>query len=416
MTKKAAVPAAMLVALLAAACSSGGGGGGGGGGQPAASTTGGGQTTATSASSPGAKSTIVIGNVGDFSGTAFASAYEQDAHSLQAWAAWTNANGGLNGHPVKIVSYDDQANPALSLKYVKQMVEQDHVVAIAAPLATGTDTAWASYVQSVKLPVIGGASVDPPWETNPYMLAVAATTPVYLSSQLAAAKTVGTTAGELACAELAACHTGVTEFGDLAKSMGLGWGGTQFVAQSATSYVAQCDAMKNAGVNVVIPELAASTITRVMSACAAQGYKPAAVLPASDIDSQLLATPAFNGSLGVNTSPLWFGTPSATTKTWYDTYTKMFPGDELTGYANQGWQAGVVIAAALKNAPPTVTSQTILQGLYALPAKDTFGGWTPPLTFTPGKPTNVGSCMWYVQIKNGQLTAPKGTGAVCISS
>ena len=406
LTKKAAIPAAMLATLLVAACSSSSSNSGAGGGQA---------TPTQASSSAGALSTIVIGNVGDYSGTAFASAYEQDVHSLEAWAAWTNANGGLNGHPVKVISFDDQANPAISLKDVEELVQQDHVAAIIAPLATGTDTAWASYVQAEKVPVIGGASVDPPWQTNPYMLAVSATTPVYLTSQLSAAKTIGTTAGELACAELAACHNGVSEFGDLAKSMGLGWGGTQFVAQSATSYIAQCDAMKNAGVNVVIPELAASTITRVMEACAQQGYKPAAVLPAGDIDTQMLATPAFNGSLGVNTSPLWFGTPDATTQTWYQTYTKMFPNDVLTGYATEGWQAGVVLAAALKSAPATVTSQTVLQGLYALPANDTFGGWTPPLTFTPGKPTNVGSCMWYVEIKNGQLTDPKGTGAVCNS-
>ena len=54
----------------------------------------------------------------------------------------------------------------------------------------------------------------------------------------------------------------------------------------------------------------------------------------------------------------------------------MFPNDALTGYATLGWQAGVVIAAALKHAPATVTSQTVLQGLYAQPAATTFGGWT----------------------------------------
>ena len=63
----------------------------------------------------------------------------------------------------------------------------------------------------------------------------------------------------------------------------------------------------------------------------------------------------------------------------------MFPNDTLTGYATLGWQAGVVIATALKNAPATVTSQTVLQGLYAQPAGTTFGGWTPPLAFAPAR-------------------------------
>lgn len=394
----------MLVALLTGACSSGGGGGG----APATPTQASGP-----ASSAGTLSTIVIGNVGGYSGTAFAAADEQDVHGLEAWAAWTNANGGLNGHPVKIVSFDDANNPATSLRYVEQMVQQDHVVAIAAPLAQGTDDAWSAYVKAEKVPVIGGASVDPAWTTNPYMLATGATTAVYLDAQLAAAKSVGTKVGEFACAELAACHQGLSEFGSLANSMGLSWAGAQFVSGTATDYIAPCAAMKSSGANVVIPELAADTILRVVTACNEQSYKPAVILPASNIDAAMIASPTFQGALGISTSPLWFGKPDATTAIWHQTYTKMFPNDALTGYATLGWQAGVVIAAALKNAPATVTSQTVLQGLYAQPAGTTFGGWTPPLTFAPGKDTAIKPCVWYVGIKDGQLTDPRGTAAVC---
>jgi branched-chain amino acid transport system substrate-binding protein len=394
-TKKAAVPAALLAGLLAAACSSG----------TAASAQG--------SASGGSLSTIVIGNIGAYSGTEYAAANEQTVHSLQAWAAWTNGHGGLNGHPVKIVSFDDQNNPATSLRDVEQMVQQDHVTAIAAPVASGTDDAWAAYVKAEKVPVIGGAAIDANWLTNPYMLAVGGNLTVYLESQLGAAKTVGTKVGEFACAELASCRAGVPTFASLAKIAGLGWAGAQFISESATDYIAPCTAMRNSGANVVIPELAADSIVRVIAACNQQNYKPSVILPASNIDSAILDSPAFSGAVGVSSSPLWFGQPDATTKDWDQTYTKMFPKDVPTGYATLGWQAGAVIATALEHAPATVTPQTLMQGLYAQPANSTFGGWTAPVTFAAGKASQMKSCMWYVQIKDGQLTAPKGTAAVC---
>src|SRR5262245_492290 len=49
---------------------------------------------------------------------------------IQAWAKYTNANGGLNGHPVKVITADDGQNPAQALKAVKKLVEQDKVMAI----------------------------------------------------------------------------------------------------------------------------------------------------------------------------------------------------------------------------------------------------------------------------------------------
>jgi hypothetical protein len=137
------------------------------------------------------------------------------------------------------------------------------------------------------------------------------------------------------------------------------------------------------------------------------------VLPATLINSAMLNDNNFTGAIGVADAPFWFGTPTSVTQDWYTTYKKQFPNDVIVGYATKGWQGGVVLAAALKNAPDTVTSQTVLDGLYALPANDTFGGWTPPITFSPGKSTTPSSCLWRVGIANHQLTAPKGNDPVC---
>jgi len=366
---------------------------------------------------PGAtlsKSPIVIGNVGQYSGSSFGGQYLQAVHSLQAWVKWTNEHGGLNGHPVKLVWHDDVNNPAKALQYVKEMVENDHIVALVGTVDSGADNAWTDYVKQKKLPVIGGLSVDANWDKNPYMLSANVTIGNYLTGTLVAAKSVGTKVGEFACAELVACKTGVTAFEGIAKQLGLGWAGAQLVSATATDYTAQCAAMKSAGADVVVPEVDGPTAVRVIKGCNTQGYKPALVVPASLINDEVLADPAFDGAVGVASSPLWFGDADLT-RDWREAYTAMFPDAQPNGYATLGWQAGVVFGTALKNAPDTVTSDTVLQSLYALPAGSTFGGWTPPLTFSPGKTTATQPCMWQVQIKNGKLTAPQGNKYVCAS-
>lgn len=367
-----------------------------------------------SSSSSATKSTITLGNVGTYSG-AFGAQYLQSEHSLQAWASFTNAHGGLNGHPVKIISKDDNNSPSTSLQEVKQLVEGDHVAALVDMMTPGTDGAWSDYVKGKQVPVIGGVALDQFWLTNPDMFNTNVDQVAFVESQVAASKAYGTKLGIFTCAELASCKSGIPFFKTLAAKTGISFASVQLISASAVGYTAECLALKDQGANVVIPELDGPTTRRLVDSCAQQGYTPKVVVAAADYDAPTLKDSHFEGSVGVTVSPLWFGT-SALTKDWSDTYKSQFPGDVssgLVGYSTLGWQAGVVIGAALKDAPDTVTAQTVLDGLYAQPAKSTYGGWTPPLTYTKGKPTTTSSCLWYAGISNGQLTAPKGTAYVC---
>src|SRR5690349_1009881 len=49
---------------------------------------------------------ISIGVISSLSGPQASSSNQADTVA-PAWAEWVNANGGLNGHPVKIISVDD---------------------------------------------------------------------------------------------------------------------------------------------------------------------------------------------------------------------------------------------------------------------------------------------------------------------
>ena len=72
------------------------------------------------------------------------------------------------------------------------MVQQDHVVAIVAENSI-VDSAWASYVQQQKLPVVGSAIFNIVYEENPDFFSPGETTVSGSYSTLAAAKRLGDT-------------------------------------------------------------------------------------------------------------------------------------------------------------------------------------------------------------------------------
>jgi branched-chain amino acid transport system substrate-binding protein len=47
--------------------------------------------------------------------------------AMQIWVEDTNAKGGLLGRPVKLISYDDQSNPALVPGIISKLLDVDHV-------------------------------------------------------------------------------------------------------------------------------------------------------------------------------------------------------------------------------------------------------------------------------------------------
>ena len=108
---------------------------------------------------------------------------------LKAWAATVNGKGGLAGHPVEIVVRDDGNDPAKSLTAVKQLVEDDEVVAITS--WTSVDTSWAEYIQGKNIPVVGGQSYSPVWYENPAFFPVQSTLGTAMTSQPLMAKNAG---------------------------------------------------------------------------------------------------------------------------------------------------------------------------------------------------------------------------------
>jgi hypothetical protein len=89
----------------------------------------------------------------------------------QAWIDYTNANGGIQGHKIKVITLDDKADPGQTLLNYETLWAQDHVLAI---IGGGTYTPW-TYIKANNVLVIatsggsgsrGFASYYPTWRTT----------------------------------------------------------------------------------------------------------------------------------------------------------------------------------------------------------------------------------------------------------
>lgn len=92
-----------------------------------------------------------------------------EANTLKMMEKQINANGGIHGHPVKVIIYDNASDEAKSVTSVKKLIESDKVLAIIGSSQTGTTLAAAATVEEGQTPMISCASgikiVDPvkPW-------------------------------------------------------------------------------------------------------------------------------------------------------------------------------------------------------------------------------------------------------------
>jgi branched-chain amino acid transport system substrate-binding protein len=104
---------------------------------------------------------IKIGNTNPYSGPA--SAYGTIGKALGAYFKKVNEEGGINGHKVNYISYDDAYSPPKAVEMVRKLVEQDQVAALFQTLGTPTNTAIHKYVNQQKIPHLFVATGATKW-------------------------------------------------------------------------------------------------------------------------------------------------------------------------------------------------------------------------------------------------------------
>lgn len=95
----------------------------------------------------------------------FAAAAPSQENPYELWKEQVNAAGGLElpggeKRPVEFVSYDDQSNPANTVRIYEKLITQDKVDLLAAPWGTPMHLALAPVLQRYKFPMVGNTAAS----------------------------------------------------------------------------------------------------------------------------------------------------------------------------------------------------------------------------------------------------------------
>jgi branched-chain amino acid transport system substrate-binding protein len=133
-----------------------------------ASSSGGTGTTATSAcgTKPGVAATGTPINLGAINTKQPGTDFSDIENMTGAYFACVNANGGINGHPIKYFPLTEQTSPSQIASLAKQLVTSDHVVGVIGSSSIIECSVDAAYWKSVGIEVLG-AGIDPECYSTP---------------------------------------------------------------------------------------------------------------------------------------------------------------------------------------------------------------------------------------------------------
>ncbi|MBO0731295.1 MAG: ABC transporter substrate-binding protein, partial [Acidimicrobiaceae bacterium] len=177
--------------------------------------TSGGQSSGGSTQATGAP--IKVGEVCSCSGAPGFSDFSVPVQqAVKAWANSVNASGGINGHPIQLMTKDDGTNPGNSATAAQALIS-DHVVAIIDD--TTLVQAWASAAEAAKIPVVGTYTINAPFDSSPDFYPEGQTNLTTLQAIVATAKQAGaSTIGNMYCAEAPICAQSVPFMKSAGKS------------------------------------------------------------------------------------------------------------------------------------------------------------------------------------------------------
>lgn len=365
-------------------------------------------TTAAAAGSTAKGDPIVIGAIGSFTGpNAAVNGLNDDA--INAWVQATNADGGINGHPVKIIVKDDGLNATKAVRLVKELVEQDKVIALTS--SSNATSAFEKYVAGKGVPVVGTFSFEQPFAQNPRFFPTGAQLVPMLFGALQEAKTQGKSEiGIIACTETPLC----AQIPPLMKGLAGIVGGLDVVydakiSQSQPNFTAQCLAAKGKGVDGMFVFDPAPIVVRVAEGCAQQGFTPTQFNVSGTTGPVFTKSKAMEGVTVTQSNPVLADTTAPGNAEFRAAFDKYVPGGSKSDQSNEeniqmfsGLNA-LKLALERGKVTPTSTSADVLKGLYTF-KQETVGGQTPPLTYVKGAPTFVG-CWFTTQVKDGKFIA-----------
>jgi branched-chain amino acid transport system substrate-binding protein len=355
---------------------------------------------------------IKIGVVASMSGKSLPATAGPEG--LKAWATTINGQGGLAGHEVEIIVRDDGNDPTKSLTAVKQLVEEDEVVAITS--WTSLETSWADYIEDQNIPVIGGQSYAPIWMESPSFFPVQATLGTAMTSQPLMALNAGATSiGSYYTADVASAVEAVEAKNGIAASLGLEAVFDAAISSSQPDFTAPCLAGKDAGAEAMM--LSGVPVERITPSCAQQGFTPLWILPGENVTAEVLRTRELGDVLAPQMAFPFFVEDAATEeyRTAMETDYRGPEEEMFSPLTSSAWMTGLVYEEVANALPEdgTVTSDDMFAGLYQV--KDLrHDGLLAGISYAKDDKARSVDCFWETTVKDGKWEAPNGLEPTCL--
>ncbi len=358
-------------------------------------------------------SQVTIADIGQYSGV-LASTFGDVPKVLDAWVDMVNAAGGLNGHKVHLIHKDVGDTTGAGLVDVKQLIDQDHVVAIVSDL-DNSDLSWLPYAQQKGVPVIptqaSAGSISSP-DAFPALDSPLA----FGYGQANLAKSVGGKLGAVYCAEAPGCEQNNTLISEFAGKIGLTEPVALKVSSSLPDYTSVCQQFKDSNLALYEVVMSSAVGVKIADTCYDQGLKIPQLLRGPAAVPQWKTDKAFAGGVVADAVAPYFDTAVPGVKVYRDALQKYAPSVVGTNLDNSldlyAWTGAQLFAAAFAKTSGAITSAAVTKGLYSL-SGETLDGLVGPLTFSPGKVT-FNNCYFAWKIgADGQFLSGNGGKPIC---
>lgn len=370
------------------------------------------------ASCTGKEPPISIGTVSNLSGLV-GSILRPLVRGTQAWVATTNATGGLRCHRINYIVADDGGDPSRHQALVHRQVEEDRIAAFVELAAILTGTTSVDYITSKRVPVVGGITSEPYFYQSPmYFPQLSFSTSSWQSAAYAVGD-VGRLTGKsklglLYCVESAQCTEFFKGVENTAPKAGVKLVFSRQISITQPSYLAECQAAKDAGAEILFPSIDAAGMSRIERSCSSVGYRPQYFLHSLNADATQSGNAGLDGLAVMTGLAPWFRSDNPAVAQYLSGLKQYAPGVEPGPGTMIGWASGKLFEKAVlaTSADPT-TSAGILEGLWTIKGDD-LGGLAPPLTFRRDQTAVPVVCYWLAQTRGGHWISPNDGERTCV--
>ncbi len=391
-------------------------------GTPATAAPGGGRTNPTTPNTtkPGAgapqvatKSEIKLGHIGTYSGV-LGAIFNGGREMTAVWANWVNLKGGLNGHPVRVITADDGGDPSRNLSLTRDLVENQGVVAFVGNITPLSLNGAKAYLEQKQIPIVGGDLTDVGWYQSPMFFPQGALIDGPLRGSAAlAVKHGGPKVALLYCGEAAACYRARDLFqGDAVTKAGGQLAYSAQVSLAQPDFTAECLQLRFREIDALVATVDGNSLARIARDCKQQNVDVQYVSFALALVDSLRQSPHLDGLVGTTGLFPWMLRDKEAAD-YGAALARFGPRINTSGSTAAVWGSGLLLQAASRGLPAgTVTSADILDGLYAL-KKENLGGLAPPLTFRKGQPAPMMTCWYTIALNKGVFSTPSGLKYTC---